>query len=207
MNWELMTLNNLGFIHQTDKSTYHQYTSFYEKYLDKSNIWKFLEIGVQGGNSHRMWRDWLMPGAVVEGWDISTTTSIENVDIRQVDQTNRESMKSNITGIYDVILDDGAHTVESIEISFGFLFPHTKIYIIEDLHAPWCGTDYIKDNEVPTIEKLENFLTNGWQSDYNSSQEQEYINRNLEILDIFVRGDRSNPLSATAILINKENSL
>ncbi len=203
-----MNLNDLGFIHQTDKATYHQYTPFYEKYLDKNNIWKFLEIGVQGGNSHKMWRDWLTPGAIVEGWDILPMVStIEGVDIKQVDQTNREHMKASINGLYDVILDDGAHTVESMETSFGFLFPHTKIYIIEDLHAPWCGTDYIKNNEVKTLEKLENFLTNGWQSNYNSPQEQEYINKNLEILDIFVRGDRSNPLSATAILINKENSL
>ncbi|MFZ9242613.1 MAG: hypothetical protein ACO295_05320 [Sediminibacterium sp.] len=202
-----MNLKSLGYIHQTDKATYHEYLDFYESNLDKNNIWKFLEIGVQGGNSHAMWREWLMPGAQIEGWDIFPQVQVAGVDIRQVDQTNRDQMRANITGIYDVILDDGAHTVESIETSFGFLFPHTKIYIIEDLHAPWCGPDYMKENEVPTLEKLEKFLTNGWQSNYNIPQEQDYINKNLEILDIFVRGERTNPLSSTAILINKENAL
>jgi len=201
----MSSLQNIGYKYQTDKATYHMYLDFYEKYLHKDDINRFLEIGVQAGNSMKMWREWLKPNCVVEGWDILKCDEIPGVDIRTVDQLDRVQVLENVSGVYDVILDDGGHTKEMIESSFAYLFSTSKIYIMEDLHAPWTGSHYLKKSEIPTLEMLLNFKDKGWNSPYGNSEEIDYINKNAELLDIFVRGENQSPLSAAAIFINKAN--
>lgn len=197
-------LQDIGLKHKTDKATYHQYLDFYENALDKPSIKRFLEIGVWKSESLRTWREWFDKDVIVEGWDINPCPLVDGCDFRLVDQRDRNSMNKNITGLYDLILDDGAHTAETIQTSFSFLFPHTKIYIIEDLHAPWLSSEYLKPGDTNTINILDNFNKNGWTSKYALEEEKEYINKNAEIVDIFWRGERNNPLSMSAIIRNKQ---
>jgi hypothetical protein len=199
------SLHSIGEKYQTDKSAYHMYLDFYEKYLNKDYVNRFLEIGVQSGNSMKMWREWLKSDCIVEGWDILECDKIPGVDIRVVDQLNREQVFENTSGIYDVILDDGGHTKEMIESSFAYLFSTSKFYIMEDLHAPWTGSHYLKDSEIPTLDLVLNFNKYGWVSNYGNKKELEYINKNAQLLDVFVRGEKESPLSAAAIFVNKEN--
>jgi hypothetical protein len=84
------------------------------------------------------------------------------------------------------------------------LFPYARTYIIEDLHAPWSGEDYMGTGDINTLDLLEGFNVNGWISPYSTDKQKEYINNNMEIVEIFVRGERKNPLSATAIIRNKK---
>jgi hypothetical protein len=42
-------------------------------------------------------------------------------------------------------------------------------------------------------------------SNYGNKKESEYINKNAQLLDVFVRGEKESPLSAAAIFVNKEN--
>lgn len=205
---KMNSLQEIGLKHGTDKATYHQYLDFYEKYMDKNSIKKFLEIGIFGGASIKTWREWLNEDAIIEGWDINPFPIIENCDLRIVNQLKRDEMKKNITGIYDVILDDGGHMKDMMETSFAFLFPYCKMYVIEDLHAPWTTNvypAYLKPSEIPTLDLIQSFKKNGWHSKYGSAKECDYINKNAELLDVFIRGDRKKPLSATAIFINKAN--
>jgi len=199
------SLQEIGLKTKTDKATYHLYLDFYEKYIDKKSVKKFLEIGVQGGHSMKMWREWFEKETVVEGWDIKDCVPIPGVDIKKVDQLSISQMQSNITGVYDLILDDGGHTKKMMETSFGFLFPYSKMYIIEDLHAPWTGPGYVGKSELPTLELIENFNRNGFHSKYATAEQCDYINNNAELVDIYIRGDRKNPLSAAAIFINNAN--
>ena len=37
-----MTLQDIGLKYSTDKATYHGYLDFYEKYIDKENVKRFL---------------------------------------------------------------------------------------------------------------------------------------------------------------------
>jgi hypothetical protein len=147
------------------------YLDFYEKYLHKDDINRFLEIGVQAGNSMKMWREWLKPNCVVEGWDILKCDEIPGVDIRTVDQLDRIQVLENVSGIYDVILDDGGHTKEMIESSFAYLFSKSKIYIMEDLHAPW------------TVHKQNLLSKCGWSplegTTFQSQIKQTIVNGNL----------------------------
>lgn len=201
-----MSLHEIGLKYKTDKATYHLYLDFYEKYIQKDSIKRFLEIGVLHGCSMRMWREWFYNDTIVEGWDINKCDPIDGVDIKKVDQLNIDQMKNNITGIYDLILDDGLHTKKAMETSFGFLFPYCKMYIIEDLHAPWTGLIRVEENEIPTLEVIQNFSKKGFHSKYLDSKQSEYINKNAHLLDIFIRGDDKKPyLSASAIFINKAN--
>lgn len=196
------SLQDIGLKYGTDKATYHMYLDFYEKHIDPLKVDRFLEIGVQGGFSIRTWREWFPDTTVIEGWDINPSDPIEGCDLRIVDQLSKEQMAKNITGTYDIILDDGGHTAEMIQTSFSYLFRYSKMYIIEDLHAPWCGAHFMSDSDINTLDMLEDFATKGWTSQYATDEEREYINKNAEIIEFFVRGDRSSPLSASCVVRN-----
>lgn len=198
-----MSLHQIGLKYGTDKSTYHCYMDVYEKYFKKESVSRFLEIGVLDGNSIRTWREWFPESTVIEGWDIRSYPSIEGCEIKVVDQKSREQMKNNVANNYDIILDDGAHTAKSIQISFSFLFPYTKMYVIEDLHAPWIKERYLGKNDFNTLDVLKNFHVHGWKSKHSTAEEAEYINKNAEVVEIFIRGEEIRPSSATCIIRNK----
>lgn len=200
-----MRLQEIGLKYQTDKATYHKYLDFYEQHIKRESVKRFLEIGIYKGQSIKMWRDWLDAETIVEGWDINTSIPIDNCDLKIVDQTNKKQMRRNVSGMYDVILDDGAHTTETIQKSFSVLFKYCKMYIIEDLHAPFCDKNYIKAGDVDTINILNNIKKDGWSSRYSTKKETKYVNKNAEILDLFWRGDKDKPESMSVIIINKDN--
>lgn len=199
----IMKLHDIGLKYQTDKATYHLYLDIYEEYLNpiKNSIKKMLEIGVKDGNSIKMWREWLDTNVIVEGWDVANLPQIENTNLKLVDQTNIGQMYENISGLYDFILDDGLHSQKSIETSFSTLFPFCKHYIIEDLHAPWCEGIY--ENGKFTIDLLEKLIeTKIWNSKYCNNSNKNYIEQFAIVDLIFIRGERYNPLSASAIIRN-----
>ena len=198
-----MNLHEIGLKHQTDKATYHQYLNFYEKFIKPDKVRRFLEIGILTGSSIRMWREFFPDATVVEGWDINESESITNCNLKQVDQTDRNQLIGNVSGIYDVILDDGGHTTEMIEKSFSVLFRYAKLYIIEDLHAPWVSAEFISGSDIPTIDLLDNLESHGWLSRHSTEDERKYIDKYAVVTDLFYRGDRSKPLSMTIVITNK----
>lgn len=120
-----------------------------------------------------------------------------------VDQGDRDQINKSISHMYDIVLDDGAHFPKTIETSFSVLFPHSRTYIIEDLHAWWLG--HKNDEKFSTVDLLKKIPSDGWISQYASEDEALYISKNAELVDIFYRGDINNPLSMTAIIRNKEH--
>jgi hypothetical protein len=202
-----VNLHEIGIKHGTDKATYHNFMYFYEKNIDRSQIKRFLEIGIFRGDSIKTWREWLPSEAVVEGWDINPFSPVPGCDLKIVNQLNEKQMLDNVTGTYDVILDDGGHTAKMMQTSMSVLFPYTRLYIIEDLHAPWCGPEYMDSGDINTLDMLENFNVDGWNSSYATEEQREYINQHAEVVDIFIRGDRDRPDSATAIIKNKDNNV
>jgi hypothetical protein len=198
-----LNLHEIGLKHGTDKATYHQYLNFYEKFINPVKVSRFLEIGILNGSSMRMWREFFPDSTIVEGWDINESEGITNCNLKQVDQTDRTQLISNLSGVYDVILDDGGHTTEMMEKSFSVLFRHTKLYIIEDLHAPWVSEEFISENDIPTIDLLDKLEIHGWLSRHSTEDERRYINQYAVVADLFYRGDRSEPLSMTIVITNK----
>ncbi len=73
----MRSLDEIGLDSLTDKSSAnHNYCVKYEKYLqfDRLKELKILEIGVAGGHSLRMWKEFY-PNATVVGIDITPVCS------------------------------------------------------------------------------------------------------------------------------------
>lgn len=127
-------------------SHYHNYTEIYSQYFNSIKYLpiKFLEIGINTGNSVKLWEQFFN-NAELHFIDI-TYDNVEYFSQRSryhlVDQENPAALNRFIQecGDFDVILDDGGHTMRQQIVSFVNLFPHIKkggMYIIEDLHTSY----------------------------------------------------------------------
>lgn len=128
-------------------SDYHNYTEVYSRYFAplRDKPIKFLEIGIYKGSSVKMWEEYL-PKAELHFMDI-TLERVEYFSKRSQyhihDQENVKELEhfaQKTGGNFDVILDDGGHTMKQQINSFIALFPHVKsggMYIIEDLHTSY----------------------------------------------------------------------
>ncbi len=132
--------------YESDKAT-HEYCEVYEAYWGKmrESIESVLEIGVFNGASHKMWLDFF-PNAKVYGLDNGQygdrTQWPEDERFKAMcgDQAKLSSLwqAGEELGPFDIILDDGGHTMWQQQLSFAGLWPYVKpggFYVIEDLHS------------------------------------------------------------------------
>lgn len=143
-----MQINNeLSFLAEKYNSNklWHNYTSFYERlFFDKKNIKSFLEIGIAEGSSLLMWQDYF-PNATIYGIDLFIHENIKNQPRIRYNIANQSSVVEleNViinwnNPIFDIILDDGGHTIKQQRTSIETLWKYVKkggMYIIEDLHT------------------------------------------------------------------------
>jgi hypothetical protein len=143
-------------------STKHSMGFFpiYEKYLQKFKKKKIniLEIGVESGNSLKIWSDYFTKGKIV-GLDIvKKIMKIKNTEIFCGSQID-EKILSKIVNKYkkfDIIIDDGSHVNKHVIKTFNFLFPFLSengLYFIEDLqtsYMPNWGGDGVNFNNKKT---------------------------------------------------------
>ena len=147
---KMKTLSELAKKHKTDKYTHKylgkNYLDFYSDWMSKKRfeVTKFLEIGVRGGASLRMWKDFF-PNASIYGIDIDPTCKSHEEDRVKIfigSQNNKEFLEQVMqeVGEVDMILDDGSHIVKHMIFSFNVLFNSVKkegLYIIEDLRTTY----------------------------------------------------------------------
>jgi len=157
----MKTLDELGILHGTDKATQHPvvipahgYTPHYAAafaHLRDKPI-KFLEIGVGGGESIRMWMDYFT-NAKVFGVDIVKDTNAWNTKVDAIENytyVNGDQSCPTFWGCFiadygsnwDIIIDDGSHVSTHIITTFGALWPHIEpggLYCIEDLNCSYGG--------------------------------------------------------------------
>ena len=162
-------LDELGLKHGTDKaSSHHDYLKFYWDLLFDVRVDPvvFLEIGVAGGNSLRMWQDWFShPEAKIYGVDIEDRP-LEPFDKRtqvitgDASQPNFIYDLTNRTGPLDIVIDDGGHFSREQKDALRLLWPHVKsggIYVCEDCHTsysmPWTMPD-----EVSFVKHLDQWI-------------------------------------------------
>jgi len=161
----MRTLNEIAIELGTDKSSLvHNYVEKYEKFLSeyREKEFKLLEIGVDKGHSVKMWKEYFTK-AQIYAIDILDLThmSEERVSIILGSQNDVKFLEgiSDKYGPFDIIIDDGSHINEDMEISFVTLFPLLKpggFYIVEDMHAcywPWVQKD-INRNFTNVIKQL-----------------------------------------------------
>lgn len=165
-----MTLDALAKHHGTDKSTLqHGYTRVYEHLLwpvQREDI-TLLELGYgghtnpdKGGESARMWRDW-MPNARIVVVDYYPKNNIpEGVNFHQGDQADPVFIKTlaDRYAPFWAVIDDASHLSSKSIASFKLLYPHVSpggLYVVEDSHQAYHDWFYGKaeancDPDKPT---------------------------------------------------------
>ena len=171
------------------------YLKHYEKKFEsiRNDVTKILEIGLNTGGSHLMWLEYF-PNAMVyaidnrilyeeyvpnkrtggrltmvDGWD---DRDENRLIVFNGDQSNIEDL-NNFRGEcgseFDIIIDDGGHTMRQQQTSFGFLYNDLKsngIYVIEDLHTgsnQWVslyGYVVIEQGDTLTLDLMKDFENN-----------------------------------------------
>jgi hypothetical protein len=145
-----MNLDNIINNDKTDKNTLHSYLELYQhlfnnKQLTAKNI---LEIGIDRGGSIKLWSDFFI-NATIYGLDIMNIDDIWD-DIKNINNIklyssydaydpitfNNVFLKSNIK--FDVLIDDGPHTLESMILFiqlYSQIMTDDGILIIEDVQS------------------------------------------------------------------------
>lgn len=178
------SLSEIGSKYNADKGdalhTFNglSYLDIYDKYFssirhDKIN---FLEIGVHGGASLRMWKDYF-PFGNIYGLDINPDCKRceeERIIIEigsQIDKAAIDKLCEQVEK-FDIIIDDSSHLNKYTIQSFKLLFDHLSSggwYVIEDLKMSyidlttfvnkWPGMAYNKGlDAVNKREDMNNFL-------------------------------------------------
>ena len=164
-----MTLEEIVDNSRTDKNTLHSYLPLSQKLLlsKKETAKNVLEVGIYNGGSIKLWSDFFT-NANVYGLDIM---NIENVwegiknNEKIILHTSTDAYKNDffITHFLnknikcDFMLDDGPHTLESMQQFiklYSQIMTDDGILIIEDVQD-WDWIDTLK-NEVP--ENLKQFI-------------------------------------------------
>jgi len=104
----------------TDKSTTHDYINGYynEAFADTSKPINLLEIGVYKGGSLKLWAEHFGPDSKIYGFDIEdivepTFISAPNIFYELKDAYSDEVVSSFDDEYFDIIIDDGPHTLQS----------------------------------------------------------------------------------------------
>ena len=180
------------------------YTQHYDQLLSDvtNDFTKVLEIGVETGRSHRMWLEYF-PNATIYGMDVFDESDrsgyveefnrlqdgnpyLDRSVMFEGDQSNVEDLnrfKSEHGGDFDMIIDDGGHTMEQMQTSLNHLWDSIKpggVYVIEDLHScsgQWTtlyGYEVIKNGDTLTTD-----LLNSLENNDDKVTETNYISSNM----------------------------
>jgi hypothetical protein len=113
---------------------------------------QILEIGIWTGGSHLLWRDYF-PEATIYGLDIAYCAAVANQPrIVQIlaDAYTEKTADLFKDGFFDLIIDDGPHTLQSMKLAINYYLPklsETGIMCIEDIAE--YGWLYQLSNLVP----------------------------------------------------------
>ncbi len=141
-----------GFLHRYFLNNGHKrlhkwvhYFDIYARHLERfrGRAPVMLEIGVFGGGSLAMWKEYFGPGARIIGLDINpdcAAHAAEDVEVvigSQDDPAVLDGILARHPRI-DIVLDDGSHVMQHLVRSFLHLYPHVApdgVYMLEDLHT------------------------------------------------------------------------
>ncbi len=184
---------------KTDKgSRLHHYTEIYECFLYpmKSSARKICEIGILDGASLRMFEEYF-GNATIYGIDIQDASSLNSGRIKTfvADQSDRRQLAA-FTGAsgsgFDLVLDDGGHSMAQQQISLASLFPNVRpggYYVIEDVHTSLLeGYGVETGEENSTLTMINRFVRSGKiESKYMTAEERQYLDQNISFCNLFSR--------------------
>jgi hypothetical protein len=163
---------------------------------------KLLELGIQGGGSHLLWRDYFPKGTIV-GIDITVPpnfSSEERIHFFEGSQTDTRVLSEVANKVapdgFDIIIDDASHIGEYTKQSFWHLFDnHLKpggLYVIEDWRTGYLdklpnGARSADGKSIKSIEGFLSKLRSGLQPHGTISMN----GTNVKIKEEFLSGPRS----------------
>ena len=185
-----MTLTEIGIKFNTDKATYHRYTDIYDRILSplRDAPVKILEIGILNGASLLMWREYFSV-AQIYGADINSYSHLNSFRISTiVINQEKEDQLLNLSNDFDIIIDDGGHTMLQQQLTFRIMFQKLRaggIYILEDLHTSLSGfyETYQSNNFNNTLKLLEDFQKGKLSEDSQYHITKEDFNSLLLIIE------------------------
>jgi cephalosporin hydroxylase len=139
-----------GFLHRYFLNNGHKmlhkwmhYFDIYERHLERfrNRPVTMLEIGVAGGGSLAMWREYLGPQARIIGLDINPACKAheaEGIEIHIGSQDDPALLDRILARHPAIVIDDGSHVMRHLLASFRHLYPRlspTGVYLLEDLHT------------------------------------------------------------------------
>jgi len=131
----------------TDKGTVHSYLPFYDtvfreyrKKLYNGEPVSLLEIGVYGGGSIHLWRNYFGPRLSLHCVDIKIPDSLpQRTSFHLGNACDQLFFESNLAQHeHDIIIDDGSHAVEDQIACFSLFCSRLKpggIFLIEDVQS------------------------------------------------------------------------
>jgi hypothetical protein len=140
-----------------------------------------------------LWSDYFS-AAKIHGVDIVDTSELNLLAERHRtyigDQSSRDDLRAVVekAGVkFDVIIDDGGHTMEQQQVSMGFLFPFVKeggYYILEDVHTslPASHEEYGVDagGRNSTLTMINRYYyRHQIMSQYMTDEESSYVTSNI----------------------------
>jgi hypothetical protein len=163
--------NSVCYYNYNDKWMFHQYHSyiegFYEEhfaeYRDKKN--KILEIGIDTGGSIALWHEYFSNSTII-GLDIHKDRLNAAYNEDKLERAIYAFVKDaydpvfvNTLGSFDIIIDDGPHTLDSQLKSIKYYLPKLNldgIMVIEDI----ASMDYAMElyNSIPNNFNYEKIL-------------------------------------------------
>lgn len=194
------------------------YSEIYERHFSKfkGKDLKVLEIGVYGGGSLQMWKEYFSsPNNKVQIYGIDINPECkkyeeEGIEIFIGSQEDRNFLKNvkEQVGMFDIIIDDGGHTMNQQICSFEELFgalSSNGVYLCEDVHTSYWdqwGGGYKKEGTF--IEYSKNLI-----DDINEQyiDDNEYINKKMtdiksvNFYDSIVVIEKRNPVNRSIHLV------
>jgi SAM-dependent methyltransferase len=150
MNLEADGSSLIDFFENHEHSLIHKwmhYFEIYDRHFSKfrNKPLSLIEFGVAHGGSLQMWKHYFGPQARIYGVDIDPRCAAlgeENITIFIGDQDDRDSIRAIRDSLpkFDIIIDDGGHTMSQQINTFEEMYGHLKdggVYLCEDLHTSY----------------------------------------------------------------------
>ena len=200
-------LTQIGIKTNTDKATYHLFTEHYDEIFSLYKNPRILEIGIFNVSSINMYLEYFDNPYIV-GMDIEDKSYLTNNKWKFIlgNQTNIKDLECCVVNedLFDIIVDDGGHTMKQQQITFGFLIDYVKpggYYILEDLHTS-LRPEYIESDckytslqMLRSIEKKDKYFSN-----YIPIDQQYKILNKIDSIKIIAKNPNDFSDSVTSII-------
>ena len=134
-----------GFVSDKWTNTLVHYDRIMPEFRDREV--RLLEIGVQNGGSLEIWASYFARGRIFVGCDIDPACAFLTYDDPRIKIVCADASAQlcrtrvmELSGSFDLIIDDGSHRSRDIIATFVQFFPLLEpggIYIVEDLHCSY----------------------------------------------------------------------